>query len=187
MEPRPMQTALQKMEAPTDITGWPLVLRLRPIIELSDDQLTALCALNRELRIERNAQGELLLMPPAGFETSGENAQLTAQLVVWANRDGTGIATDSSGGFRLPNGAMRAPNAAWISRTRLAAIPPEEREKFLPLCPDFVIELRSPSDSLRDLQAKMEEWIANGAQLGWLLDPEPRQLYIYRPDQPAER
>jgi len=182
-----MQTASENVEAPTDSTGLPLVLRLRPVIELSDDQLLALCEINHELWIERNAQGELLLMPPAGVETSGENAQLTAQLVTWANRDGTGIATDCSGGFRLPNGAMRAPDAAWISHARLASIPSEERKKLLPLCPDFVVELRSPSDALRDLQAKLEEWIANGAQLGWLLDSRPRQLYVYRAGAPVLR
>jgi len=173
--------------ASTDETSLPLVLRLKPVVDLSDDQLLALCAINHELRIERNARGELLLMSPAGGDTSQEEGEITRQVGNWAKRDGTGVFFSPSGGFRLPNGAVRAADAAWVRRSRWEAIPPEERKKFVPLCPDFVIELRSPSDRLRDLLDKMEEWIANGAQLGWLLDPEPRHVYIYRPDQPVER
>ena len=173
--------------ASTDETSLPLVLRLKPVVDLSDDQLLALCAINRELRIERNAKGELLLMPPAGSETGQEEGEITRQLGNWAKRDGSGVAFGPSAGFRLPNTAVRAADAAWVRRSRWEAIPPEDRKKFVPLCPDFVIELRSPSDRLRDLLDKMEEWIANGARLGWLLDPEPRHVYIYRPDQPVER
>jgi Uma2 family endonuclease len=182
-----MATTVHPPEAPSESTGLPLVLRLRPVLDLSDDQLLALCALNGDLRIERNAQGDLLIMPPTGYETGDRNAEITMQLRTWAKRDGTGTAVDSSTGFRLPNGAMRAPDGAWIPHARLAAILPEERRKFLPLCPDFVIELRSPTDALRDVRAKMEEYLANGARLGWLIDPDPRHVYVYRSGAPVER
>jgi Uma2 family endonuclease len=182
-----MAVTVHKSQALADSTGLPLVLRLRPVLDLSDDQLLELCGLNRELRIERNAQGELLIMPPAGGATSARNSEINRQLADWARRDGSGVTFDSSGGFRLPNGAMRSPDAAWVKRERLAALPAQEIEKFLPLCPEFVIELRSPTDTLRDVQAKMAEWIANGARLGWLIDPYPKHLYIYRPHTPPER
>jgi len=182
-----MATIVREQAGLAESTGWPLVLRLRPVLDLSDDQLLALCEINAEVWIERNAKGELLLLSPAGFETSDRNAEITTQVRTWAKGDGTGVAVDSSAGFRLPNGAMRNPDGAWIAHARLAAIPAEERAKFLPLCPDFVIELRSPSDTLRDQQAKMEEYLANGARLGWLLDPKPRRLYVYRPEVPVER
>jgi Uma2 family endonuclease len=172
---------------PPDETGLPLVLRLEPVLHLSDDQLLALCAINRELRIERNATGELLLMPPAGLETGGQEGRIAVRLGSWAERDGTGVFISSSGGFRLPNGSVRAADAAWVARSRWDAISAEERKKFAPLCPDFVIELRSPSDRLRDLQDKLAEWIASGVRLGWLIDPEPRQVYVYRPGEPVER
>jgi Uma2 family endonuclease len=172
---------------PTDDTVFPLVLRPGPVLELSDDQLLALCEMNRAVWIERNAKGELLLLPPAGAATSARNAAITTQLRIWARRDRSGVATGPSTGFRLPNGAMRAPSASWILRSRLEAVPADERAKFPPLCPDFVIELRSPWDALRDLQAKMDEWLANGARLGWLIDPIPGHLYVYRPGAPVER
>ncbi len=168
-------------------TGLPLVLRLAPVVELSDDQLLALCAINDVVWIERNARGELLLMPPAGGETSNRELEVGSQLRSWAKRDGTGVPFGPSAGFSLPNGAMRAADAAWVARARWEALSAEAREKFVPLCPDFVIELRSPSDRLRDQQDKMAEWIANGARLGWLIDRGPRQVYVYRPDAPVER
>ncbi|MBA2449637.1 MAG: Uma2 family endonuclease [Chloroflexi bacterium] len=168
-------------------TGLPLVLRLEPVLHLSDDQLLALCAINHELWIERNAKGELLLMPPAGLETGEREVDIVGQLWTWAKRDGSGVAVGPSGGFRLPNGAIRAADAAWVRRSRLAHFSAAERKKFLPLVPDFVIELRSPSDRLRDQQAKMDEWIANGVRLGWLLDPEPHHVYVYRPGAPVAR
>lgn len=122
----------------------PLVLRLRPSVELTDDQLLELSSLNSDLRLERTAEGDLEIMPPTGGETSNRNAGLVSQVWLWAERDGTGFATDSSGGFRLPNGAVRAPDAAWVRRERLTDLTAEQKQKFLPLCPDFVIELRSP-------------------------------------------
>ena len=154
----------------------PLTVRLKPVINLTDDQLFEFCLINRDLRIERTAKGELLIMPPTGGDTGDRNAEITMQLRAWAKRNGTGVAFDSSTGFRLPNGAMRS---------RLTELTREQ--KFIPLCPDFVIELRSPSDSLRLQYAKMEEYLENGAQLGWLIDPEERRVHVYRSGAPAER
>jgi Uma2 family endonuclease len=128
-----------------------------------------------------------LIMPPTGGQTGSSNAQITIQLGVWANRDGTGVVYDSSTGFRLPNGAVRSPDAAWLPRPRLDQFSAEQRRQFIPICPDFVLELRSPSDKLDDLHAKMREYLAAGARLGWLLDPDARQVHIYRPDTPVER
>jgi len=164
----------------------PLTLHLDPFPELDDGQLFALCQRNRDLRIERTAAGEIIIMPPAGGETSDRNAQITMQLGLWAQRDGTGRAFDSSGGFTLPNGAMRAPDAAWIERERLSTLTSDQRHRFLPLCPAFVIELRSPSDPLPSLEEKMHEYIDNGARLAWLIDPINRRVYIYRPGAEVE-
>lgn len=164
-----------------------LVLRLRPVLELTDDQFFALAQLNRELRMERTAEGDVILMAPAGGEAGARNAGVTAQLWLWARQDNRGRAFDSSTGFILPNGATRSPDAAWVARERLAALTVEQRQKFLPLCPDFAIELRSPSDSLRVVQEKMREYLDNGARLGWLLDPRDRRVYIYGPGAPVER
>ena len=165
----------------------PLVLRLRPVIEMTREQFFELCQLNRDLRIERTAEGDLVIMPPTGGETGARNAELVMQVKLWAKRDGSGVVFDSSTGFDLPNGATRSPDVAWVKRSRLAALTPEQKQRFLPLCPDFVIELRSPSDPLSILQEKMEEYLANGAQLGWLIDPVERQVYVYRPGAPVER
>jgi Uma2 family endonuclease len=182
-----MATAVRKRKAWVDDYALPLVVQMRPALDLSEDQFFEFCQLNRDLRIERNAEGELLIMPPAGGETSRGNAQITCQLVLWANRDGTGVSFDSSAGFHLPNTAVRSPDASWMSRERWEQIPAEQRARFVPACPDFVLELRSPTDRLATLQAKMREYLANGARLGWLLDPESRRVYVYRPDAPVER
>ena len=164
-----------------------LTLRVRPVLQLTDDQFFELCQINRDLRIERTAQGGLSIMSPAGGDSSALNAEITIQLGTWAKRDGTGRTFDSSGGFVLPDGAVRSPDAAWVSRARLASLTAEQRMKFLPLCPDFVIELRSPTDSLPVLQDKMREYVENGARLGWLVDPPGGQVFVYRPDAPVER
>jgi len=158
------------------------ILRLAPAIAMTDDQFFALCQQNRDLRLERTAQGDIIVMPPTGFETGNRNTSITGQLYNWTTKDGTGVACDSSTGFKLPNGADRSPDAAWVLRERLAGFTPEQKQKFLPLCPDFVIELRSPSDRLEDVQAKMEEYIENGARLGWLIDPQEKCVHVYRPD-----
>ena len=164
----------------------PVIIRLHPVIKLTDDQLYDLCQLNRDLRIERTAEGDLVIMPPTGGETGHRNAILVTLLTTWAWQDDTDVTFDSSTGFTLPNGALRSPDAAWIRRSRVMGMPAEQRERFLPLCPDFVVELRSPSDPLSGLQSKMQEYIDHGAQLGWLIDPHSRRVYVYRPNRGVE-
>ena len=178
--------AFRLPDAPAPPEGAVLSLELLPVVRLSDDQLFELCQINRDLRIERGAGGGITIMPPAGGETSDRNAEITMQLRLWAKRDGTGVTFDSSGGFVLPNRAMLSPDASWVSRERFAALSAEQRSRFPPLCPDFVVELRSPTDSLPALQSKMQEYIANGTQLGWLIDPRERQVHVYRPESPVE-
>ena len=181
------QPMVRNADAAGDTGQPPLTLQLRPVLELDDDQFFAFARLNRDVRLERSAEGELIVMPPTGGETSDQNAEISMQLRQWAKRDGTGTTFESSGGFRLPNGAIRSPDAAWVSHSRLAALTPEQRKRFLPLCPDFVIELRSPTDSLVAAQNKLAEYIANGARLGWLLDAPAKRVYIYRPDAPVQQ
>jgi len=163
-----------------------LALKLAPLVSLDDDQLFAFCQLNRDLRIERDAEGVLVLMAPAGGASSARNLEVCRQLANWAQVDGSGITFDSSAGFILPNGAMRSPDAAWVRRERWDGLSAEQREKFVPLCPDFVVELRSPSDRLVTLQRRLRELIRNGAQLGWLIDPGRRVVQIYRAGEPVE-
>lgn len=163
-----------------------IVLDLRPVINLTDDQFYELCRANGDLRFERTAGGEILIMPPTGTKTGNRNSRLTQRLANWTDDDGTGIAFDSSTAFRLPNGAVRSPDASWIRRERYDALTPEEQEKFSPICPDFVVELRSRTDGLAELQAKMEEYITSGAQLGWLIDPQEKLIHVYRPQAQVE-
>lgn len=173
----------------TTLTASPspaLTVHLGGIVDLDDAQLFELCQRNRDLRIERNATGELIFMPPAGGRTSNRNIRIAAQLAHWSERDGTGQAFDSSGGFVLPDGAMRSPDAAWVEKVRLDRLTSEERDRFLPLCPTFVIELRSPSDSLPPLQAKMREYVENGTRLAWLVDPKEQRVHVYRPSAEIE-
>jgi Uma2 family endonuclease len=164
----------------------PLVLRLAPVIDMSDEQFFELCHLNRDLRLERTSQGDLVIMPPTGGETGRTNFKLTQVFGNWVDADGTGVGFDSSTGFTLPNGAKRSPDLAWVTRERWEALTPQQRRQFPPLCPDFVLELRSPSDALETVQAKMQEYLDNGAQLGWLIDPIEKKVYIYRPQAPVE-
>jgi Uma2 family endonuclease len=148
---------------------------------MTDDEFWCYCSrLPDNLRVEREPNGDIIIMPPAGGESSNRNIHISAQLDVWAIKDGGGEAFDSNANFILPSGAARGPDAAWISNARLATLSSEQKRRFLPLCPDFVVELKSPSDRLPRLKAKMEEWIENGAQLGWLIDPDTRAVYIYR-------
>jgi Uma2 family endonuclease len=162
-----------------------LILNLSPTIELTDEQFFQLCQNNRDLRLERTADGELIIMPPTGWESGNRNSRLTQRLGNWADADGTGLSFDSSTGFKLPNGANRSPDASWVSRERLEALNPDPA-KFLPLAPDFAVELRSASDSLRTVQQKMQEYIDNGVRLGWLIYPQNQQVEIYRPGQEVE-
>lgn len=160
-----------------------LVLQMSPVLEMSAALFFDLCQLNSHLRIERTATGKLIIMSPAGSETGNRNAKLMQQLSNWTDRDASGIEFDSSAGFTLPNGATRSPDASWISLTRWNRLSAEQKTKFAPICPDFVVELRSPSDSLPVLQDKMHEYINNGASLGWLIDRPNRQVYIYTSDR----
>ena len=157
-------------------------LRIRPLGLLSDHRFYEFCRLNSDLNIERTANGDLLIMAPASFRTSHINLRIVTQLARWAERDGTGVATESSGGFILANSAVRAPDAAWTRNDRLDTVPQEQQDRFLPLCPDFAIELLSPGDALGSAQAKMNEYLENGLRLGWLIDPFARRVYVYRPD-----
>lgn len=161
-------------------------LHLRPAVELTDDQYFALCAINRDLRLERTAEGDLIVMPPTGAETGNRNSNIAVQVGVWTKADSQGAAFDSSTGFKLPNGADRSPDAAWVLRTRLAELTSEQKTKFLPLAPDFVIELKSPTDDLEDLLAKMAEYRECGVRVGWLINPETKRVHIYRPGRDAE-
>jgi Uma2 family endonuclease len=155
-------------------------------IELTDEQFFQLCQNNRDLRFERTASGELIIMPPVGSDTGRRNIKITTQLEVWSSQNHLGVAFDSSSGFKLPNGADRSPDASWVKRERWEALTHEQQEKFAPLCPDFVVELRSPSDSLEKVRAKMKEYMDNGARLGWLINPKNQQVEIYRPNQDVE-
>jgi len=155
-------------------------------VGLTDDQFLLLCRDNEALRFEISAQGELIIMSGGNPETDHKNAEITWQLGDWAKQDGTGVFFGSSGIFTLPNGAKRIPDGAWILKSRWHRFTKEERSKLPVICPDFVIELRSPSDRLRELHEKMEEYIENGAELGWLLDPIENRATIYRRGQPPE-
>lgn len=154
-------------------------------VRLDDDLLFAICQANREYRIERNAKGEIEIMPPTGGETGNRNAELSADLTLWARTDGRGKAFDSSTGFILPNGAMRSPDASWVRKERLAQLQPAQKRKFLPLVPDLVIALASPNDDEDDLHGKMREYRDNGARLGWLILPDARRVWVYRQDDDA--
>lgn len=192
-----MGTAVEKIQEPAASATWaitmqlysnglPMVVHLRPETDMTEDEFLRFCQLNRDLRIERSAQGEVVVMPPAYSETGAQNAAITFQLAHWAKKDGTGITFDSSAGFTLPNGAVRSPDASWIKRERLEALTKAERQKFAHVCPDFVIELRSKTDRLKNVQAKMREYMENGARLGFLIDPRAKRVHVYRPGAAAE-
>lgn len=168
---------------PSDVqrgaTG-PLVLHLPGA---SDDAWFAeLATLNPDMRLERDAQGALTLMPPTGTQTGDRDSEINMQLRLWAKRDGSGKVFSSSTGFKLPNGAIRSPDASWVSYERLATVTEAEYSGFAPLCPDFVVELLSPTDNLSRTRAKMIEYLNNGARLGWLLDPADKTVYVYTPE-----
>lgn len=167
--------------------GAVLHLRMRPVFALDDPQFLALCQLNKDLRIERTPDGCITAMAPTGGETGRRNASVTGQLWAWTQRAGHGVSMDSSAGYALPSGAIRSPDASWIAPARWNALSPEQRGGFLPLCPNFVVELRSPSDSLANLQRKMDEYMTAGAGLGWLIDPDEAQVFVYRQGFDTER
>ncbi|MGI2904185.1 Uma2 family endonuclease [Tolypothrix sp. VBCCA 56010] len=163
-----------------------LTVNLKSVLELTDEQFFQLCQANRDLRFERTATGELIIMPPTGGETGNRNAGLTAQVWIWNEQNKLGKVFDSSSGFKLPNGADRSPDASWIKLERWNALTQKQQTRFLPLCPDFVVELLSPTDSLRETQEKMREYRDNGARLGWLINRKSRQVEISRIGQEVE-
>jgi Uma2 family endonuclease len=163
---------------------WPI--RLRTGAPMSDEEFLQFSEENSPFRMELEPNGEVLIMTPTVTDTGFINRRIVQALGNWADQDGRGEVAESSTGFRLPNGAVRSPDAAWVSHRRLEALTKSEREFFHPLCPEFVIELTSPSDKLKDVKAKMDEWIANGAELAWLIEPKERRVTVYRPGQEAE-
>ena len=163
-----------------------IVLRIPPKLQMTDDEFFEFCQINSELRIERNKSGELLIMPPTGSETGNRSGSVFGELYIWARQDGTGMCFDSSTGFKLSMGD-KSPDASWIKLERWNALSQEQQDKFPPICPDFVVELRSASDNLKPLQEKMQEYMREpGVQLGWLIDRKNRRVYIYRPGLPEE-
>lgn len=182
-----MTPALKLAEQPANLQLNPFRFRATPILrKLSEQDFYELCQANPDLRIELTKEGDLLLMPPTGGETGGSNFNLNGEFHAWVKFDKRGKGFDSSTGFTLPNGAKRSPDLAWVRRERWEALTPEQRRIFPPLCPDFVVELRSVSDSISQLQEKMQEYMENGAQLGWLIDTKERQVHVYRQNQPVE-
>jgi Uma2 family endonuclease len=163
-----------------------LTLKLDSVVRLTDEQFYQLCQDNPELKLERAATGELIVMSPTGGETGKQNFDLVIALGVWNQRTGLGVGFDSSTGFKLPNGSDRSPDVAWIPNARWDALTPAQRKRFLPLCPDFLVELLSPSDSWEAGETKMQEYQDNGNRLGWLIDPESRKVAIYRLGQAIE-
>jgi len=154
--------------------------------KMGADEFYDFCMRHEDLNLELSSEGDLVIVPPTGGKTGRRNSKLAVRFGRWAEKDGTGETFDSSSMFSLPNGAKRSPDLSWIKKERWEALSEKEQEKFSPLCPDFVVELRSPSDSLKRLRKKMEEYVENGAQLGWLLDPSTRRVYVYRPQAEVE-
>jgi Uma2 family endonuclease len=163
-----------------------LTLQFPPVLKLTDDQFAQLAAANQDLRLELTAKGELIIMPPTGGETGDRNFELDGQLWYWNRKTLLGKAFDSSTGFRLPQGGTRSPDLAWIPIERWNALTPAQRKKFLPLCPDFAIELVSETDDVEETRAKMQEYVNNGLRLGWLINPRTQQVEIYRQNQAVE-
>ncbi|HJQ25201.1 MAG TPA: Uma2 family endonuclease [Blastocatellia bacterium] len=164
-----------------------LIIRPAPPRErFSDEEFAQFCAEYPDLRVEMNSEGEMIIMLPVVSEGGRKNFLLTGRCFAWVEADGTGVGFDSSAGFTLPNGAKRAPDVSWIRRERWDALSEAEKNEFAPICPDFVIELRSKSDRLATLQGKMAEYLANGASLGWLIDLLEKKVHIYRPGVPAD-
>lgn len=162
------------------------ILDLRPNLELTDEQFEQICQRNPELKFERTAGGKLVIVALTGGNTGRRNLKLTGRLWAWLELTGSGEGFDSSTGFRLPNGAIRSPDVAWIRGDRWQQLTPDQQQRIVPLCPDFVVELRSPGDDIEDLRTKMQEYLDNGLQLGWLLDPETRLVEVYRANQAVE-
>ncbi len=163
-----------------------ITVNFNSIIDLTDEQFYQLCRKNPDLKFERNAQGQIIIMPPTGGETGNFNSEINADFVIWNRQTKLGVCFDSSTCFKLPNGADRSPDVAWIQQERWDALTLQQKQKFPPIAPDFVLELMSPSDTLKDTQNKMQEYINNQVKLGWLINRRSRQVEIYRQGQPVE-
>ncbi|MBL8216074.1 MAG: Uma2 family endonuclease [Bryobacterales bacterium] len=164
----------------------PVKLSLRPDQKLDADAFYDFCVANPDIRMELTAEGEIIVMPPAGMESDHQSLQAGSKLQQYADRDGRGVASGSSAGFTLPSGAVRSPDAAWTSKVRLRAVAYSQRRRFPRVVPEFVVEVMSPSDTLTEAQAKMQEWMAAGVELGWLIDGDARTVVIYRAGQEPE-
>jgi len=161
----------------------PIALHFPQTLQFDDDEFFDFCQANPELKFERTQDGEILVMALTGGRTGIKNSQIIIELGIWDRQTKLGVIFDSSTGFRLPSGAIRSPDAAWVSKERWEALTAVQQEKFPPLCPDFVIELKSDSDGLKAAQEKMEEWLENGCRLAWLLDPAEAKAYVYQPGE----
>jgi Uma2 family endonuclease len=159
---------------------------LSPITRLDHTQFEQLCAANPEIKLERTPTGALVIMSPTGGETGNRNIEIAADFVIWNRQSKLGYLFDSSTCFKLPGGGDRSPDVAWVEKSRWDALTPDQRRKFPPLCPDFALELASPSDNLATLRAKMQEYLDSGLRLGWLINPQDKQVEIYRLQQPPE-
>ncbi len=158
-------------------------INLNTITTLDDEQFLELCQANPDLKFERTSQGNLVIMSPTGGETGKKNAEIIGDFIIWNRRQKQGIVFDSSTAFKFPNGAIRSPDVAWIKKERWEALSPEERENFPHIAPDFVLELRSKTDALSEIQGKLEEYLENGVRLGWLIDPEEETVLVVFSDQ----
>jgi Uma2 family endonuclease len=163
----------------------PAKLMLNPELRMNDEEYHEFCVANPDLRLERTEQGEIVIVPPAGWESDYQSLETGTQLSVWAKQDGRGKAFGSSAEFILPTGAALSPDAAWVSNRRISQVPKEQRRKFPHICPEFVIEVMSPSDRLPAAQEKMAEWIRSGVELAWLIHADERTVYVYRAGQSA--
>ena len=163
-----------------------VTVNLNSIIKLTDDQFYQLCRDNPDVKFERNTNGEIIIMPPTGGETGNRNFELSADFAIWNRQYRLGVCFDSSTCFKLPNGADRSPDVSWIKQERWDTLTPEQKEKFPPIAPDFVLELMSPTDSLKKTQEKMQEYMENEVRLGWLIDRKTRRVEIYRLGQAVE-
>ncbi|NEP16082.1 MAG: Uma2 family endonuclease [Leptolyngbya sp. SIO4C1] len=161
-------------------------VKIPAAMRVSHEQFLQIVRANPDLRLELTSNGKLIGMAPTGSEGGQRNAEIGADLVIWNRKTKLGVVFDSSTGFTLPNGAIRSPDVAWIARDRWEALTPDQKKGFAPICPDFVLELASESDDIKELQAKLQEYIENGARLGWLIDPRSKRVWIYRPSQPVE-
>ena len=157
-----------------------------PQLKVTEEQFEQLAIANRDLRLERKHDGELIIMPPTGSETGNKNSTIVGQLFIWSDLENLGLVFDSSTGFRLPNGSIRSPDASWVSNAKWESLTSEQKQKFAPICPEFVIELCSPSDSIGPVREKMSEYMNNGSLLGWLIDPIEKKVEIYRQGQDKE-